>query len=229
MILFLDTALGATTIAIKKDNKIFKKVINDNINISQHLVSCVNDILKSANSKKTDIKLLCFNKGPGNFTSLRVSLAFIKAIAYYLNVPVLELNSFQVLAISTLEINYNSPFVVAVDAKMNEVYFSEYKNFVKYINLERYWANIQAYKIFYLTNLDKKETVDINKYTNVLAYFIIRCEIYNDFKGFIKLFGKNVCNNSKVYFEFLSLYCILKRGGIAKNNLLLSIIGLIYL
>ena len=129
MILFLDTAIGATTIAIKKDNKIFKKVINDNINISQHLVSCVNDILKSANSKKTDIKLLCFNKGPGNFTSLRVSLAFIKAIAYYLNVPVLELNSFQVLAISTLEINYNSPFVVAVDAKMNEVYFSEYKNY----------------------------------------------------------------------------------------------------
>ena len=49
MILFLDTAIGATTIAIKKDNKIFKKVINDNINISQHLVSYVNDILKSAN------------------------------------------------------------------------------------------------------------------------------------------------------------------------------------
>jgi hypothetical protein len=80
---------------------------------------------------------------------------------------------------------------------------NEYKNFVKYINLEKSWANIQAYKIFYLTNLDKKETVDINKYTNVLAYFIIRCEIYNNFKDFIKLFSKNVCNNSKVYFEFL--------------------------
>ena len=80
---------------------------------------------------------------------------------------------------------------------------NDYKNFVKYINLEHSWSNIQAQKIFLLTNLDKKYTIDINKYTNVLAYFIIRCEIYNNFKRFIKLFNKSICNNSKVYFEFL--------------------------
>ena len=80
---------------------------------------------------------------------------------------------------------------------------NDYKNFVKYINLEHSWSNIQAQKIFLLTNLDKKDTIDINKYTNILAYFIIRCEIYNNFKRFIKLFNKSICNNSKVYFEFL--------------------------
>ena len=58
-------------------------------------------------------------------------------------------------------------------------------------------------KNIFLTNLDKKDTIDINKYTNVLAYFIIRCEIYNNFKRFIKLFNKSICNNSKIYFEFL--------------------------
>ena len=80
---------------------------------------------------------------------------------------------------------------------------NDYKNFIKYINLEHSWSNIQAQKMFILTNLDKNITIDINKYTNVLAYFIIRCEIYNNFKRFIKLFNKSICNNSKVYFEFL--------------------------
>ena len=80
---------------------------------------------------------------------------------------------------------------------------NEYKNFVKYINLEKEWCKIQSYKIFYLTNLGKNDTIDINKYTNVLAYFIIRCEIFNNFKEFIKYFGNNICNDSDNYFKFL--------------------------
>ena len=80
---------------------------------------------------------------------------------------------------------------------------NDYKKFVKYIYLEKQWASMQASKIFYLTNLDKKHEVDINKYTNVLAYFIIRCELYNDFKLFIKYFGSNICCDSNKYFLFL--------------------------
>jgi hypothetical protein len=95
---------------------------------------------------------------------------------------------------------------------------NDYKNFVKYINLENSWANIQAQKVFLLTYLDKKDTIDINKYTNVLAYFIIRCEIYNNFKRFIKLFNKSICNNSEVYFEFLqNVNKIIQKDELIKN------------
>ena len=129
MILFLDTAFGVTSIAIKKDKKVYKEAINQNINISQNLVLYINNILKRVNLKKKDIRLICFNKGPGNFTSLRVSLAFVKATAFYLKIPVIALNSFQILAMSTLKPNHSFPFFVAIDARMNEVYFSEYKNY----------------------------------------------------------------------------------------------------
>ena len=80
---------------------------------------------------------------------------------------------------------------------------NKYKNFVHYLSIEKEWCKFQANKIFSITNLDKKDTVDINKYTNVLAYFIIRCEIYNNFKEFIKLFSKRICCNSTIYFKFL--------------------------
>ena len=77
-----------------------------------------------------------------------------------------------------------------------------YNDFILYINLEKEWCKFQSKKIFYITNLNKN-IIDINKYTNVLAYFIIRCELYNNFKEFIKLFYNNICCNSSNYFKFL--------------------------
>ena len=79
---------------------------------------------------------------------------------------------------------------------------NKYKDFVRYISLEKQWATFQASKIYYLTNLEKT-IIDINKYTNILSYFIIRCELYDNFKIFIKYFSENICCNSNKYFEFL--------------------------
>ena len=210
MILFLDTAFGATTIAIKKDKKIFKKVIKDNINISQHLVSCVNDILKCANAKKKDIKLLCFNKGPGNFTSLRVSLAFIKAIAYYLKIPVIELNSFQLLAVSALEYNYNSPFFVTLDARMNEVYFSVYKNFD-----ELFFDNKQC---DLLSNYDFLKKCNDNKNVN----FKLITSNSDIFKSIVVNIEKNFVKNLKLenIFNIIENKKSLKQSNVNDISLL---------
>ena len=76
---------------------------------------------------------------------------------------------------------------------------NDYSNFVKYLSIEKEWCRFQSQKILFIN----KNIQDINKYTNVLAYFIIRCEIYNNFKEFIKLFSKRICCNSTIYFRFL--------------------------
>ena len=76
---------------------------------------------------------------------------------------------------------------------------NDYKNFVHNLSIENYWCQFQSQKIIHFN----KGVKDINKHTNVLAYFVIRCEIYNNFKEFIKLFGKKICCDSKLYFSFL--------------------------
>ena len=75
----------------------------------------------------------------------------------------------------------------------------DYKDFIHNLSIEKNWCQFQAHKIFHLN----KGIHDINKHTNVLAYFVIRCEIYDNFKQFIKLFGKKICCDSKIYFSFL--------------------------
>ena len=129
MILFIDTAFNKTILAVKKNNKIFKKEIKSDKNISQALIEKTKEILEEAELEKRDIKLLSFNNGPGNFTSLRISLAYIKSISFYLKIPVIPINSFQVLALSLKDVNSTSPIIIAIDARMNEIYWVYYQNF----------------------------------------------------------------------------------------------------
>ncbi len=129
MILFIDTAFNKIILAVKKNNKIFKKEIKSDKNISQILIEETKEILEEAKLEKRDIKLLSFNNGPGNFTSLRISLAYIKSISFYLKIPVIPINSFQVLALSLKDVNSTSPIIIAIDARMNEIYWVYYQNF----------------------------------------------------------------------------------------------------
>lgn len=129
MILFIDTAFNKTILAVKKNNEIFQKEIKSDKNISQTLIEETKEILEEAKLDKRDIKLLSFNNGPGNFTSLRISLTYIKSISFYLQIPVIPINSFQILALALKKVNTSSPIIIAIDARMNEIYWVYYQNF----------------------------------------------------------------------------------------------------
>ena len=129
MILFIDTAFDKTTLALKVSGKIYKEIISEKINISQVIIKRTSGLIKKAKLKKENIDVISFNQGPGNFTSLRISLAYIKAIAFYLKIPVVSLNSFQILAISRPHINKQHPIIVAIDARMKEIYWVKYQNY----------------------------------------------------------------------------------------------------
>ncbi len=129
MILYIDTAFDETTLAIKKDKKIFEEKISKNINISQLLIKKTKHIIKKIGAEKEEIEAIGFNNGPGNFTSLRVALAYVKAVSYRLRIPVIPINSFQILLLSSLEVSDENQILLAIDAKMNEVYWVYCNNY----------------------------------------------------------------------------------------------------
>ena len=52
--------------------------------------------------------------------------------------------------------------------------------------LEKEFSTFQAEKVMYLTKLNQKNKIDINKETNVLSYYIISTEIYKRINVFLK-------------------------------------------
>ena len=95
--------------------------------------------------------------------------------------------------------------------------------FIKLVLFEKCFSDFQANKIFFHTNLDKKEIININKNTNVLAYFIIRNELYNRLPLFLDFCFKNNDNyiklkNKEKWLQFLKENKKLKRNNKKFNN-----------
>ena len=89
--------------------------------------------------------------------------------------------------------------------------------FAKYIEYETFFATYQASKIFYITDL-KEKSLDLNKYTNVLAYYIIKCEFYNNLKEFLNHCGKKENNHNYVKIKKNFKELVLKMSACGKNN-----------
>ncbi len=169
MILYIDTAFDETTLAIKKDKKIFEEKISKNTNISQILIEKTKHIFKKIGVEKEEIDAIGFNNGPGNFTSLRVALAYVKAISYYLSIPVIPINSFQVLLLSSHEVSDENQILIAIDAKMNEVYWV-YCNHYSDLFLNRTNFNLTSeYEIYEnIKNFNAKNLKLIKNNSNIL-------------------------------------------------------------
>ena len=88
----------------------------------------------------------------------------------------------------------------------------DYKIFIKNLSIEKAWCQFQSQKILTVNKIS-----DINRNTNTLAYFIIRCEIYNNLKKFIQIFGGKICCDEKLYFKFLK-----ENKAINKDNALIK-------
>ena len=93
----------------------------------------------------------------------------------------------------------------------------KYNLFLILVSLEEAFSNFQYHKVIYLTKMFNK-TIDINEYTNVLSYYVIRNELYQrivPFLRFCKTKNKDYIKltKKKEWFEFLK-----KNGKLKKNN-----------
>lgn len=120
---------------------------------------------------------------------------------------------------------YNDKYYIQIDkTNINEAYTEIWANlihsflmaklfhksnivFIIILQYEKLFCKIQCNKI--LSMINKNKNLDINKYTNVLAYFIIRGEIYQNLTNFIKLCRENNDNyillTNSYYENFLFL------------------------
>lgn len=85
------------------------------------------ELLKQANLQQNQIKKIYCVVGPGSFTGLRVGVSFCKTLAYSLSVPLVAINSLDLLSLSC-------PFypkrriVSVIDAQKNSLFLSVYED-----------------------------------------------------------------------------------------------------
>ena len=125
-ILGIDTSSNASSVALIEDNKLIcEYTVNTKTTHSQKLMPMIENMLSisEVNIKEIDAIAICI--GPGSFTGLRIGMATAKAISHVNNLPIIGVNSLEILAGN---MNLCDKKICSIlDAQRTQVYMGQYK------------------------------------------------------------------------------------------------------
>lgn len=91
------------------------------------VLTMIAQILQETDYAKTSIDALAFACGPGAFTSLRIGAGITQGLAVGIDRPVVPISSLAMLAHGVYRQYQRQSTLVAIDARMEQVYFAAYK------------------------------------------------------------------------------------------------------
>jgi len=92
---------------------------------AERLLPMADELLADWGLRRTDIHAVAFDQGPGAFTGLRVACGVAQGLGLALGVPVMPVGSHRAVA-SQVQARPGEAVVVALDARMQEVYLAAY-------------------------------------------------------------------------------------------------------
>jgi len=132
-ILAIDTSSAWCSVALSIDNNepLFR---HDPVSAgaSQLLLPWIEEMLIQADISLHDLDAIAIGVGPGAFTGIRLGLAVAQGLAISSRLPVLPVASLDAIASqlvlsSQFKLSHASIFAVAVDARMDEIYWAKYQ------------------------------------------------------------------------------------------------------
>jgi tRNA threonylcarbamoyladenosine biosynthesis protein TsaB len=94
---------------------------------SEKLVVYIDEVIKQAKLKPSDLDAVCVSKGPGSYTGLRIGVSAAKGLCYGLGIPLLSVGSLESMA-HLVKANFENELADVsflcpmIDARRMEVY-----------------------------------------------------------------------------------------------------------
>jgi tRNA threonylcarbamoyladenosine biosynthesis protein TsaB len=131
LILCLDTATKACTVALWKDYEVVAKrdVLEEGYTHAERLHSLIDSVIRVAGIPYSALDAIAVGKGPGSYTGLRIGVSTAKGLAYSLEKPLISLPTLQIMsamAIQDMDENGQGILRPMLDARRMEVYSAAY-------------------------------------------------------------------------------------------------------
>jgi tRNA threonylcarbamoyladenosine biosynthesis protein TsaB len=132
-ILAIDTSSAWCSVALSIDDEnpafLHQKV---SAGASQFLLPWIDQLLTAAKVKLSSLDAIAIGVGPGAFTGVRLGVASVQGLAIAATLPVLPIISLDAIAAKLIQMPAflsvrPKRFIVAIDARMNEVYWARYE------------------------------------------------------------------------------------------------------
>ena len=124
-LLALDTSTEACSVALLYRGE--KTHINElaQRTHTKRILPMIDEILVNSGLGLNQVDALAFGRGPGSFTGVRVGAGIAQGLAFGADLPVIPISNLTAMAQAAFELHQAENVVAAIDARMNEVYFSQ--------------------------------------------------------------------------------------------------------
>ncbi len=132
----IQATYNTTDIAIFEDENCLEQFFRADLKASSHLVPYLDSLLRNHSKILSNLAFIALDKGPGAFTTLRVTIATLNGVAFAHKIPLIGIDGLEALTHELLcaltAPTQNSPtmIVALLNAYSNDVYFmiSDVKN-----------------------------------------------------------------------------------------------------
>ena len=121
-ILNIETATKNCSVSLAKNGEtiLCKEIAEQGYSHAEKLHVFIEEIINETGITARDLKAIAVSKGPGSYTGLRIGVSSAKGLCYALEIPLISVDTLQVLA-KQVDIK-NGLIVPMIDARRMEVY-----------------------------------------------------------------------------------------------------------
>ena len=127
ILLALDTSTEACSVALwHKGEKTHLDELAQRTH-TKRILPMIDELLVNSGINLKQVDALAFGRGPGSFTGVRVGAGIAQGLALGADLPVIAVSNLTAMVQAAFELHQAENVVAAIDARMNEVYFSQVK------------------------------------------------------------------------------------------------------
>ena len=131
-ILNIETSTAVCSVALSSEGQIVDHHENyDGPNHATLLSQMIDNVLNTAKRKDMRLDAIAVSIGPGSYTGLRIGLSEAKGLAMGLDLPLIGVNTLQLLTVTAMFKEFfddDTLYVPMIDARRMEVYMAIYNN-----------------------------------------------------------------------------------------------------
>ena len=126
-LLALDTSTEACSVALwHKGEKTHLDELAQRTH-TKRILPMIDELLVNSGINLKQVDALAFGRGPGSFTGVRVGAGIAQGLALGADLPVIAVSNLTAMVQAAFELHQAENVAAAIDARMNEVYFSQVK------------------------------------------------------------------------------------------------------
>lgn len=123
-ILNIETATTVCSVSVSRDGELLHYKETDNgFTHAENLHLFIAELLKECSLEPNQLSAVAVSRGPGSYTGLRIGVSTAKGLAFALNIPLIAVDTLQVMANQALSLSKeNALYCPMIDARRMEVY-----------------------------------------------------------------------------------------------------------